>query len=89
MSIAMSGSPRHGVRVRQARPGVGAGSRRHSVTRVGCQVRRVSARGRPRFFSPSRTQHVRTPSRIGDWLAGVAMLVAIGSWTLALVLLVG
>jgi hypothetical protein len=89
MSVAMSRSQRHRVRVRQARPGAGACSRRHSTAGAGCQVGRVSQRGRLRFFSPPRTQHVRTPSWIGDWLGGVAMLVAIGSWTLALVLLAG
>lgn len=50
---------------------------------------RVIRRGRANFFSPQRAQHVRTRTLPGfrDVVGGVAMVLGIVSWAVALALL--
>ena len=63
--------PRRPARGRGARPGI------HFAT-----ARRVSWLCSRRFFSPRTTQQVKSQRFVADWLAGLAMLLAMASWGL-------
>lgn len=89
MRTAISRTAHRGTLSRRARPGGRARLPRHGAARAGGRSGCLSPREGARFFLTARTQQVRTPSSTTDWLAGMATLVAIGSWTLALVLLGG
>jgi hypothetical protein len=89
MRTAISRGAHRRTLSRRARPGGRARLPRHGGARAGGRSGCIPPRGGARFFLTASTQQVRTPSATSDWLAGMATLVAIGSWTLALVLLGG
>ena len=82
MRTAISHRTRHRRRPHRRYPAAGPGTRRPASrpTYVGARLRRP-------FFLPRRTQQMETVSHLAAWAGGAAMLLAMTSWGVLVLLL--